>query len=303
MKPRSAWMLLTATAVLTACAAPPKPLDAARQLKAREDAMTQWEPVWSDEFDGPRIDTAKWGYDLGSLYNGWGNGELEYYTDQPANSSIQTIDGASSLVITARRQKVDDGLRRFDYTSARMLTQGKFAMESGKLEVRAKLPKGQGIWPAIWLLGANIASAPWPACGEIDLMELLGHQPGIVHSTVHGPVTGGPGVGQAYTLPGQSFADAFHVFTFEWRPDHLEFLVDGQLFFVVTKDQITAGYGEREWVYDHPFFLLLNVAVGGGWPGNPDATTTFPQSMAVDYVRVFKNVGKELGAGEMKAAP
>jgi beta-glucanase (GH16 family) len=291
------------TAVLASCAAASKPLEDARRIKTQEDKITQWVPVWSDEFDAPKIDATKWGFERGNNF-GWGNSELEYYTDRPENASIQMVDGTSSLVITARREQATDGLRTFDYTSARMLTQGKFAMASGRLDIRAKLPRGQGLWPAIWLLGANIDSDPWPNCGEIDLMELLGHQPGLIHSTVHGPISGGPGIGQPYQLPGgASFADAFHIFTLEWRPDHLEFLVDGQLFFVVTKSKIVADHGESEWVYDHPFFLLLNVAVGGGWPGNPDATTSFPQSMAVDYVRVYKNVGSELKPDEMPSAP
>ena len=296
--------LLIGVLAAAAGAASATPLDAARRLKVQEDALTKWVPVWSDEFNAPTIDTAKWGYDLGSLYNGWGNGELEYYTDKPANASIQKVDGASCLVITARKETTDDGTRTFGYTSARLLTQGQFAMSSGRLEVRAKLPKGQGLWPAIWMLGANIDTASWPNCGEIDLMELLGHEPGIIHSTVHGPVSGGPGIGESYQLPGgASFADAFHVFALEWRPDHLEFLVDGQLFFVVTKAKTVADNGPREWVYDHPFFLLLNVAVGGGWPGNPNAATVFPQSMAIDYVRVYKNAGRELKPGTMPWAP
>jgi beta-glucanase (GH16 family) len=301
--PETVWLRNVALVKTSQAAVAAAPVSGTK-TKADEDAITKWEPVWSDEFNGSAIDSSKWGYERGSLYNGWGNNELEYYTDLPANSSIQKVDGTSSLVITARKEPTSDNGRTFDYTSARMLTRGKFTMLSGKLEVRAKLPKGQGLWPAIWLLGANIDSTPWPACGEVDLMELLGHEPNIIHSTVHGPVSGGPGLGQAYTLPaGQTFADSFHVFTFEWRPDHLEFLVDGKLFYVVPRAKLDYEQGPREWVYDHPFYILLNVAVGGGWPGNPDKTTVFPQTMAVDYVRVFKNVGQELGPGEMKWNP
>jgi beta-glucanase (GH16 family) len=273
------------------------------KTKADEDALTRWEPVWSDEFDGPSIDTSKWGFDLGNN-NGWGNNELEVYTAKAANASIQKVDGTSSLVITARKERVTDGGKSYDYTSARLLTKDKYTMSSGKLEVRAKLPRGQGLWPAIWLLGANIDTVSWPGSGEIDLMEFLGHDTATVYSTIHGPVSGGPGVGQPYRLPaGQSFADAFHVFTLEWRPDHLEFLVDGNLFFVASKAKIEYEVGPADWVYDHPYFFILNVAVGGNWPGNPNAATTFPQSMAVDYVRVFRNAGAELGPGEMQWVP
>jgi len=273
------------------------------KTKADEDLLTKWEMVWSDEFNGPQIDPTKWGFEKGNN-GGWGNRELEFYTDKAANASIQKVDGASSLVITARKEKVKEDDQSFDYTSARLLTKYRFSMHQGKLEVRAKLPQGQGIWPAIWLLGTNIDTVSWPACGEIDLMELLGHQPGKVYSTIHGPVTAGPGIGQPFSLPaGKTFSDDFHVFSLEWYSDHLEFLVDGQLFFVADKARIQYEHGKSEWAYDHPYFLILNLAVGGAWPGHPDATTKFPQSMAVDYVRVYKNVGSELGPGEMAWVP
>lgn len=271
--------------------------------KEYEDGITRWSLLWSDEFNAPKIDPTKWTFEKGNN-NGWGNNELEVYTDKAANASVQKVDGTSSLVITARKESVKDNGRTFDYTSARMVTKNKFAMHEGKLEIRAKLPKGQGIWPALWLLGANIDTVPWPACGEIDLVELLGHDPSTFYSTIHGPVSGGPGVGKSFTLPpGQSFSDSFHVFTLEWRPEHLEFLVDGHLFFVAPKNKVQYEQGEADWVYDHPYFLIMNVAVGGNWPGNPNSTTVFPQSMAVDYVRVYQNMGSELEPGELEWVP
>lgn len=281
----------------------PSPVSGTK-TKADEDKITRWELVWSDEFEQPSINSAWWTFEKGNN-GGWGNNELEYYTDKPSNASIQKVDGTSSLVITARKEEVRDGGKTYQYTSARMVTKDKVTMKPGqKIEIRAKLPQGQGIWPALWLLGDNIDQVPWPACGEIDIMELIGHQPGTVYSTVHGPVTGGPGVGQGFSLPeGQKFADGFHVFTFEWHPHHLEFLIDGQLFFVAPRNKIEDERGASEWVYDHPYFLILNVAVGGNWPGSPDATTVFPQSMAVDSIRIYENVGAALGPGEVKWVP
>jgi beta-glucanase (GH16 family) len=245
-----------------------------------------WTLSWSDEFEGTAgttVDATRWAFDVGG--GGWGNQELQSYTDRPRNARL---DGSGALVIHVLRESHvgPDGILR-DYTSARLKTQGLFSQAYGRFEARLKLPYGRGIWPAFWMLGTDIQSAGWPACGEIDIMENVGHEPGVVYSTVHGPgYSGADGVGGSVTLPaGGRFADDFHVFAVEWEPDVLRFFVDGQLHQARTPATLPAG---RRWVFDHPFFLLLNVAVGGQWPGPPDEATVFPQQMLVDYVRVYR---------------
>jgi beta-glucanase (GH16 family) len=242
-------------------------------------AQDGWQLVWSDEFSGPANsspDPAKWTYDRGA--SGWGNRELENYTNARENASL---DGQGNLVI--RALKSADGA----YTSARLKTQGKFTFTYGKVEARIRIPFGQGIWPAFWMLGANIDSAHWPACGEVDIMENIGKEPARVHGTVHGPgYSGGNGIGKPYDLVGPGrFADDFHLFTVVWQPGSLEFLVDGAAYHRVTSASLPKG---ARWVFDAPMFLLLNLAIGGNWPGNPDVTTQFPREMVVDYVRVYR---------------
>ena len=179
-----------------------------------------------------------------------------------------------------------DGIAR-NYTSARLKTLGKFSQTYGRFEARIKIPRGQGIWPAFWMLGDDIDKPGWPTCGEIDIMENIGKEPGIVHGTIHGPgYSGDKGIGSPYALAtDQRFADDFHVYAVEWEPAAIRFYVDDHLYATRTPEELPKG---TKWVYDHPFFLLLNVAVGGGWPGNPDSTTVFPQTMLVDYVRVYE---------------
>jgi beta-glucanase (GH16 family) len=254
---------------------------------AYADNPSGWKLVWSDEFDGPHgsaVDSSKWSFDLGG--NGWGNNELETYTSRTTNAYR---DGGV-LVIKAHKEtfKGADNITR-DYTSARLLTKNKFSQVYGRFEARIKIPFGQGIWPAFWLLGDNIKTAGWPNCGEIDIMENIGKEPSIVHGTFHGPgYSGMNGIGAAYTLAdGQKFSDDFHKFAVEWEPGVMRFYVDGLLYQTRTPAELPAG---RSWVFDHPFFIILNVAVGGGWPGNPDATTVFPQQMLIDYVRVYQRV-------------
>jgi beta-glucanase (GH16 family) len=244
-----------------------------------------WSLVWSDDFDGPSsspVDSSKWSFDLGG--NGWGNNELETYTSRTANADRE----GGLLVIKALKEtfKGSDNITR-DYTSARLLTKTKFSQTYGRFEARIKIPYGQGIWPAFWMLGDNINTAGWPNCGEIDIMENIGKEPSIVHGTFHGPgYSGGNGIGAAYTLSnGQKFSDDFHTFAVEWEPNVVRFYVDGLLYRTQTPADLPAG---KTWVFDHPFFIILNVAVGGFWPGNPDATTVFPQQMLVDYVRVYQ---------------
>jgi beta-glucanase (GH16 family) len=241
-------------------------------------------PRWADEFDGPSgsaPDQTKWNYDIGG--NGWGNNELETYTRRTDNAFL---DGNGHLVIKVLKETLTgpDGIKR-DYTSARLLTKGKFTQRYGRIEARIKLPFGQGIWPAFWMLGDNIDAVGWPTCGEMDIMENVGREPSINHGTLHGPgYSGGAGLTGLYTLPaGQKFSDDFHTFAIEWEPQAIRFFVDDNLYQTKTPAE-AAG---KPWAFDHPFFILLNVAVGGSFPGNPDATTTFPQTMTVDYVRVY----------------
>jgi beta-glucanase (GH16 family) len=247
-------------------------------LRAQEAALDRpWRLVWHDDFDGPANsppDPAKWTYDLGQT--GWGNAELENYTRSTENAFQ---DGEGNLVIQA--VKTASG----GYTSARLKTQGIAAFTYGKIEARMKLPFGQGIWPAFWMLGSDIATVGWPRCGEIDIMENIGKEPATVHGTVHGPgYSGAGGIGAPYTLSDGRFADSFHTFAVLWQPDGIEFAVDNAMYKRITKADLPGG---APWVYDHPFFLLLNLAVGGNWPGSPNASTGFPQRLIVEYVRVY----------------
>jgi beta-glucanase (GH16 family) len=244
---------------------------------------TNYVLVWSDEFsaaNGSLPDSSKWIMETGG--GGWGNRELESYTNRPRNAHIQN----GRLVITAIKEtyKGADGIKR-QYTSARLKTLGLFEQKYGRFEARIKIPRGQGMWPAFWMLGNNIGSVDWPNCGEIDIMENIGKEPDTVHGTIHGPgYSGGDGLGGSYTLPSGKFADDFHIYAVEWEPSAVHFYVDGKPYETRAPADLPAG---KTWVYDHPFFILLNVAVGGDWPGSPDRTTVFPQRMLVDYVRVY----------------
>lgn len=230
--------------------------------------------VWSDEFDGDAIDLNNWTYDLGA--HGWGNQELQLYTSNSDNSYVNE----GNLLIVAK----DEGPM---YTSARMKSIGLQEFQYGRIDVRAVLPKGQGIWPAIWMLGANFPTAGWPACGEIDIMELIGSAPNYVHGTVHygNDYSQHQHTGQGTGIPfGQTFADEFHVFSIDWNESGITWLLDDQPFYSINQN-VT---GSQNYPFDNPFFFILNIAVGGQWPGYPDETTEFPQYMAVDYVRVFQ---------------
>ncbi|CAN5800558.1 hypothetical protein BH24DEI2_BH24DEI2_10720 [soil metagenome] len=251
-----------------------------------------WEPVYEDDFDGAAgtpPDPAVWSADIGDgtvgSAPGWGNNELEYYTDAPENVAL---DGAGNLVITARETAADARLTCYygpcRYTSARLKTLSKLEVTYGRIEARMQLPAGQGVWPALWLLG-DASGGSWPNAGEIDIVENIGREPSTVHGTVHGPgYSGASGVGGSFELDGATFADDFHTFALEWRPNELKWFVDDELFFTLTPDDLPAG---SEWVFDHPYYLLLNLAVGGSWPGNPDETTAFPQALKVDYLHVY----------------
>ncbi len=242
-------------------------------------AADTWKLAWSDEFESARLDPAKWVYAIGG--NGFGNKELQYYTDRSQNVFIDR----GMLVIKAARESYTgaDGVTR-EFTSGRILTQGKFAQAYGRFEARIKIPYGQGIWPAFWMLGAD--RGRWPDIGEIDIMENIGKEPTTVHGTIHGPgYSGGKGIGSAYKLPdGKPFSEDFHVYAIEWEPNVIRWYVDQQIYKTITPADLPPG---TRWVFDHPFYLLLNLAVGGNWPGSPDESTKFPQGMYVDYVRAF----------------
>jgi beta-glucanase (GH16 family) len=257
----------------------------------RADAQTAsvpgWKLVWSDEFNQPngsKPNPALWGYDIGG--GGWGNGELETYTSRTNNARIEN----GMLVIEARNEDFtgSDGIARH-YTSARLKTEGKYSAAYGRIEARMRLPRGQGVWPAFWLLGANIGAVGWPACGEVDIMENIGREPSIVHATIHGPkTTGSYGVGGPFNEPsGKPFADDFHVYAVEWAPDSMRFIVDSHAYFSATPSSVPS---DGRWVFNAPEFIILNLAVGGGWPGAPDTSTVFPQQLLVDYVRVYTSV-------------
>ncbi len=245
-----------------------------------------WQLVWSDDFtnaDGSSPDPAKWGYDIGNGDNGWGNAQLEYDTSRTNNIRIQ----GGNLVIEADQESYGG----FDYTSGRMNTKGKWSWTYGRIEARIKIPRGQGIWPAFWMLGANIDPVGWPTCGEIDIMENIGKtsDQGTDHGTMHGPgYSGGNGIGGTYTLPGGAkLSDDFHIYAIEWTTNQIKWYLDNNLFFTATPASLPAG---TTWVFTAPQFIILNVAVGGYWPGYPDGTTVFPQQMLVDYVHVYSYV-------------
>ena len=231
--------------------------------------------AWSDEFTANYINSNNWSYDTGG--SGWGNNELEYYTN--SNKNAYTTGGY--LVIEARKETMGTN----NYTSARMISKDKQTFTYGRIDFRAKLPKGQGVWPALWMLGNNIGTTPWPACGEIDIMELLGHEPQKTYGTIHWGAAGGASthIGGNYSLPSLTFNDKFHLFSLKWEADKMTFLIDDVVYFTANKSQVNGDYP-----FDKPFFFIMNLAVGGNWPGNPDAATVFPQRMIVDYVRVFQ---------------
>lgn len=242
-----------------------------------------WVLDWHDEFDGQALDHGKWVEEVGG--HGFGNNELQFYTARPENVRVE--DG--KLVIEARRE---DWKGRY-YTSARIKTAGLFERTHGRYEARIRVPRGQGIWPAFWLLGADCKSTGWPRCGEIDIMENIGKEPATVHGTIHGPgYSGEHGFGAPSSLDDGAFADDFHVFAVEWAQGEIRWYRDGILYHTARPGLVNGA-----WVYEHPFFVILNLAVGGYWPGNPDATTRFPQRMLVDYVRVYRPAGAGDAAG------
>ena len=254
-------------------------------------ALAGWVLTWSDEFngaDGSAVDASKWVHDVGG--GGWGNGELEYYTNATQNAVVQ----GGNLVITATTAGASSYTCSYPssgpckYTSARVLSKGKFSQRYGRLEARIQIPEGQGIWPAFWMLGANIDTVNWPSCGEIDIMENIGKEPSINHGSLHMPSSVSTGDSQLtgmYTLAGGAkLGDAFHTYAIEWSASAINFYLDDMLYETQTPQDAI----QRTWEFDQPFFFILNVAVGGPWPGAPDSTTTFPQTMKVDWVRAYQ---------------
>lgn len=236
--------------------------------------------VWSDEFKKPGLpDSTKWAYEVGG--NGWGNNERQFYTHQrPENARVEK----GKLIIEARKE----AYQGHEYTSARLLTRGKTTWTYGRIEARAKLPKGTGTWPAVWMLGSNIATAGWPKSGEIDIMEHVGYDEGVVHGTVHTEAYNHnkhTQKGQAVTV--KDVTTDFHLYAIDWTPDRIDFFVDKQNYYSVQKADL--GPTEAQWPFDQPFYLLLNLAVGGNWGGSKGIDETiWPQRMEVDYVRVYQ---------------
>ncbi|WP_437634087.1 RICIN domain-containing protein [Sorangium sp. So ce854] len=253
----------------------------------RFEKVDGWRLVFSDEFNGANgsaVDGSKWSAEIGG--QGWGNNELQYYTNRLEN--VRQENG--SLVITATPQGASQygcWYGACQYTSARLVSRGKFEFTYGRVEARIKVPRGQGLWPAFWMLGNDIGSVGWPNCGEIDIMENIGREPSTLHGSLHGPgySGGNPLTGRTNLPGGAALADAFHTYAVEWEPSAIRFYLDGNLYQTRTPADVPAG---AAWVYNHPFFMLLNVAVGGNWPGSPDGSTSFPQQMLVDYVRVYQ---------------
>ena len=230
--------------------------------------------VWQDEFSGNELST-DWQHEIGTGSNGWGNNELQYYRKE--NTRVE--DGF--LVIEARKESFSDR----NYTSSRIVTMGQEAFQYGRIDIRAKLPRGQGIWPALWMLGSNFPTIGWPDCGEIDIMEMIGGQgrENTVHGTVHWDNNGQyASFGDSYSLTQGTFNDEFHVFSIIWDSQTIRWFVDDVQYNQI--DITPAALSE----FNQQFFFIFNIAVGGNWPGSPDGTTSFPQQMYVDYVRVFQ---------------
>jgi len=268
---RTLTLALASLAALAGCTGP------------QEDPITdqRWDLVWEDEFKGEAgapPNPEHWTFDLGTGDNGWGNSELQHYTDRPENVSL---DGDGFLRIVARRESFEDS----DWTSARIKTQGLFTTTYGRVEARILLPAGQGLWPAFWMLGADIEDVGWPTCGEIDIMEAKGRLPDESSGAVHGPgYSGGGALFGTYAFPeGQAIDTDFHVYRVDWDPEHITWYVDGNLVFTGHPGDVVGP-----WVLDHEFFLILNLAVGGIFDGPPDQTTPDENLMAVDWVRVYE---------------
>jgi beta-glucanase (GH16 family) len=255
-------LLLMLSSVLAACGSAPIP------------EPPGWKLLWHDEFDGDDIDRDNWAFDLGA--GGWGNGEAQYYTDRPENARIE--DGL--LVIEARQEKLEDSY----YTSARLKTQGLQSFQYGRIEARIKVPVGAGLWPAFWMLGSSFDGTNWPDCGEIDIMEYVGREPDLIIGTLHGPgYSGASGISQ-WNRQEYDIADDFHTYAIEWTADQIDWYYDGAKYHTVAPGDLSG----KQWVFDQPFFVILNLAVGGTLGGAIGLDTEFPTQYYVDYVRVYE---------------
>jgi len=256
--------------ILLACAGVDSP---------KEGSERDWQLVWADDFEGDSLeqpDTLKWSYDIGRGDNGWGNGELQYYTDRLENVHL---DGSSHLRIRAFRDSIEGA----SYSSARLKTKGKFEQKYGRFEARIQPPTGEGIWPAFWMLGTNIDSVGWPQCGEIDIMEVIGEARNEIHGSLHGPGhSAGEAITTTYTLPSGEVDNDFHLYAVEWNSDSIVFYVDEEPYQRVNRTSIRG-----EWVYNTPFYMLINLAIGGTYVGYPAEDEYFPKELLVDYVRVY----------------
>ncbi len=243
----------------------------------KQKVVTKTQLVMSEEFNtNGAPDSNLWSYNIGTGDNGWGNNELQYYSDRPENIKVE--DGM--LKITA----IKESFMGSSYSSGRILTKGKFEKKYGRIEARIKLPWGKGLWPAFWMLGANSDTVIWPQCGEIDIMEYLGSKPTSIFGTVHGPgYYGGNAITKNYTLTNDRFDNDFHVFGIEWDENYINYYVDEVLYNQITPEDVPG-----EWVFNQSFYIILNMAVGGNFPGSPNSSTVFPQTMLVDYVRVYE---------------
>lgn len=269
-------LLVCLLLALTACA-PFKPSGTAQKpVSSTIPVPDGYKLAWSDEFEGPSIDPKNWIYDLGA--GGWGNNEAEFYTASPENARIEN----GQLVVEARQEKYQGS----DYTSARLKTQGLQEFQYGRIETRLKVPAGAGLWPAVWMLGADINEVNWPNCGEIDIMEYIGKEPDLIMGTLHGPgYSGASGITQ-WNRQKHKIADDYHTFAIEWQSEQITWFYDGVQYHKVNKSDI----GSRKWVLDHPFFLVINMAVGGQLAGPVAEQTVFPAQLLVDYVRVYQKV-------------
>ena len=243
-------------------------------------SYTGYSLTWADEFNALPLDALAWTYDIGDgcpNLCGWGNNELEYYTNRSDNLFFQ--DG--KMLIEAKNESFNGK----QYTSTKIKTESKKTFNYGRIDIRAKLPKGKGIWPALWMLPQSNVYGGWPRSGEIDIMELVGHEPNKVYATVHyGPGPGSIQIGRNYTLNAGTFYDEFHVFSLEWKQNQLKWFIDGNLYSTVN----STDFGSNTYPFNEQFFFIINLAVGGSWPGNPDQSTYFPQWLIVDYIRVYQ---------------
>ncbi len=270
--------LLVVFALLWSACAPAQPAPTPTAVPTAIVPPQGWQLLWHDEFDGSAIDTSNWTYDLGG--GGWGNGEMQTYTNAPDNARVEN----GLLVIEARKE--DNGQGGFKFTSARLKTQGLQTFKYGRIEARIKVPAGKGFWPAFWMLGGNFPTVGWPDCGEIDIMEYVGREPDLIIGTMHGPGYSGAVGLSKWLRPGFNIADDFHTYAIEWDTNQISWFFDGQKYSTYTREDV----GSRPWAFDQPFFIILNLAIGGTLGGLVTPDTQFPSQYLVDYVRVYNKI-------------